>query len=189
MDELMHGQTEGQKDGLSNGRAHPLIEMRKIENHKSHGRNQFYLSVLNALRYGEKEQAETIKASASKWLRNVTSLGDVVTSPGDAGLQGFKRQRHTPYVHITGTHGWKFVSQVGPLGKFSGEKLEALNDSFKREHFRQTNGRNLRQSILIQKRFEHAKRGQAVRMHRKHAGKAPKLGCQVCEYVRALSFA
>ena len=129
-----------------------------------------YPSLLSALRNGSKADAEAIKAAGSQWLRNVVACGD-------AGLRGFEKDRITPYGHLIGTHGYEFVKQLGPMGKFSGEKLEALNDSFKMGHLRQTNGRDLHASILVQKRKEIAMRREAERRQKQNAQKVPKLGC------------
>lgn len=128
-------------------------------------------SLLSALRNGSKADAEAIKAAGSQWLRNVVACGD-------AGLRGFEKDRITPYGHLIGTHGYEFVKQLGPMGKFSGEKLEALNDSFKMGQLRQTNGRDLHASILVQKRKEIAMRREAERRQKQNAQKVPKLGCQ-----------
>ena len=93
-------------------------------------------------------------------------------------MRGFARDRHTPYVHIVGIHAPVWNRQLGPLGKFGGEKLENLNDQFKRGHLRQTNGRDFHASIQIQKRFEVARRNQSERRQLANAERVPKQGCQ-----------
>ena len=128
-------------------------------------------SLLKAICNGTKEEAPTIAASAIQWLRDINACGD-------AGMLGFARKRHTPYVHIIGIHAPEWNRQLGPLRKFGGEKLENLNDQFKRGHLRQTAGKDFLASIGIQKRHEMARRNQSVRGYLKNAERVPKQGCQ-----------
>ena len=128
-------------------------------------------SLLKAIRTGKREEASTIAVAASQWLRNIVACGD-------AGLQGYKKERITPYVHITSTHAPEWNRQLGPLSKFGGEKLERLNDEFKRGHLRQTNGKDMHASILTQKRFEIAKRNESERRQQKILERKSKQGCQ-----------
>ena len=93
-------------------------------------------------------------------------------------MQGFKKERHTPYVHITGVHAPEWNRQLGPLNKFGGVKLENLNDQFKRGHLRQKNGKDMLSSICVQKRREVALRNQLERRQQKNAERVPKQGCQ-----------
>ena len=93
-------------------------------------------------------------------------------------MHGFAKERHTPYVHIVGVHAPEWNRQLGPLRKFGGEKLENLNDQFKRGHLRQTNGKDMIASIRAQKRYELAQRNQSERRQQKNDERVPKQGCQ-----------
>ena len=93
-------------------------------------------------------------------------------------MHGFAKERHTHYVHIVGVHAPEWNRQLGPLRKFGGEKLENLNDQFKRGHLRQTNGKDMIASIRVEKRREVAWRNHSERRQQKNAKRAPKQGCQ-----------
>ena len=110
--------------------------------------------------------------AAALWAQNFIRCGA-------AGIQGFEATRLTPYFHIMATHAPFLVSEIGGLSRFSGEKLEALNDAFKRGHVRQTNSRDVKSSIVTQKRREIAIRAENIRRHSRKANHEPKLGCQV----------
>ena len=71
------------------------------------------------------------------------------------------------------------VGDIGGLDRFSGEKLEKLNDQFKRVHMRQTNSNDIKASILTQKRREIAARAECIRKHNSLASHEPKQSCQV----------
>ena len=71
------------------------------------------------------------------------------------------------------------VGDVGGLSRFSGEKLEAINDAFKRGHMRQTNSNDIKASVLTQKRREVALRAEALRRQKLTASRPIKLSCQV----------
>ena len=129
-------------------------------------------SLLSFIKDGSRSDANAIEAAGRRWLRTIASCGA-------AGIRGFSKDRLTPYVHLVGTHAGNLVRQVGGLRKFSGEKLEALNDSVKQGHLRQTNGRDLHASIRIQKRREIALRVEAIPRHERASQKTPKATCQV----------
>ena len=133
---------------------------------------KFYTSLLNAIRTGTSDDAESIQASATQWLGSVNSCGD-------AGLRGFKKDRITPYGHLISTHAGVMVQKYGGIGDLSGQKLEAINDSWKIGYLRQTNCRDIHASIHIQKQREFALRAQAEQQHLEDAHKLPKSGCQV----------
>ena len=71
------------------------------------------------------------------------------------------------------------VGDIGGLDRFSGEKLEKLNDMFKRSYMRQTNCNDIKASILTQKRREIAFRAESLRKQILQASREPKQGCQV----------
>ena len=54
-------------------------------------------SHLKAICNGTKAEAPIISASAIQWLQDINACGD-------AGMLGFARKRHAPYVHIIGIH-------------------------------------------------------------------------------------
>ena len=74
----------------------------------------------------KKEDAERIAVAAGEWGRNFLALGDT-------GLRGFGRANLTPYAHLVMVHAPYMVGKLGGLGRFSGERLEKLNDEVKGE--------------------------------------------------------
>ena len=119
-----------------------------------------------------REEAPQVAAAASSWAQNFLACGE-------AGIRGFESTRLTPYFHLIATHAPYMVAEIGGLSRFSGEKLEALNDSFKRGHMRQTNSQDMKASIITQKRREVALRDENLRRQKQKANRLPKLGCQV----------
>ena len=119
-----------------------------------------------------REEAPQVAAAAASWAKNFIGCGE-------AGIRGFESSRLTPYFHLLATHAPTMVAEVGGLSKFSGEKLEALNDAFKCGHLRQTNSNDIKVSIITQKRREIALRDQNLRRKKQKANRPPKLGCQV----------
>ena len=90
-----------------------------------------------------KEDAAKVADAAAMWGRNFLACGT-------AGLRGFMPKNLTPYAHIVKDHVPHMISKLGGLGRFSGERLEKLNDEFKQTFHRfglqlnmERHGRNL----------------------------------------------
>ena len=120
----------------------------------------------------QRGDAPSVKTSALEW-------GKAFLSCGEAGIRGFQPKHLTPYCHFLMTHSPAYVAEFGGLRKFSGEKLEHLNDEFKKSHLRQTNCKDVCVTLRIQKRRELALRNQAIRKMNKNAQTPVKMGCQV----------
>ena len=129
------------------------------------------LSLLNYIGKGKREEASQIAAAASTWAQNFIRCGN-------AGLRGFESTRLTPYFHLVATHAASLVGEIGGLDRFSGEKLEKLNDMFKRSHMRLTNWNDIKASIMTHKRREIAFRAESIRKQIQDASREPKHGCQ-----------
>ena len=82
------------------------------------------LSLLRLIAKGKKEDADEVQAAATSWGSNFLACGEV-------GLRGFQPPNFTPYAHLIKDHAPHMVRQLGGLGRFSGERLEKLNDEFK----------------------------------------------------------
>lgn len=72
------------------------------------------------------------------------------------GLKGFSRRNITPYAHWFGVHLARIIQLFGGLGKYSGEALEKKNDLVKKTLLRQTNHRDILETLKVEKRREEA---------------------------------
>ena len=82
-------------------------------------------------------------------------------------------------MHVLMTHAAKQIEEVGPLNRFSGQDLENCNDQFKKGHNRQTNQKSITESVLVQQRYQLARRAKELRILNKKANKVPRATCQV----------
>ena len=106
-------------------------------------------------------------------------LGTQFLDCGKKGLRGFEEKHITPYLHYLTTHTAPMVADVGGLNAFSGERLERLNDEFKKDFMRQTNCRNVCDALRVQLRRQLAQRNKEIRTLERNANKAVKMTCQV----------
>ena len=86
-------------------------------------------------------------------------------------MRGFQPKNITPYWHSLMTHADEVVKEVGPLDDHNGESLEKENDEFKNSHLRQTNCKDICETLRIQKRREMGKRNEAIRVKAKQAAR------------------
>ena len=95
------------------------------------------------------------------------------------GMRGFSEKHITPYMHVAKTHAAHMVAELGGLSRFSGEALEHSNDEFKKNHMRQTNCKDICESLRVQKRRELARRNKEIQAMNRNTNKPVRHSCQV----------
>ena len=97
---------------------------------------------------GQPEDAPTLAQMTNKWINSFLRLGDM-------GLEHFQKKDLTPYCHWFNVHVPYALSLYGGLSKLSGELVENQNDQIKRTFLQRCHHKDLKQTLLIEKRREH----------------------------------
>ena len=128
--------------------------------------------LVDLVKHATKDEAANVQRAALDWGKAFLDLGR-------KGFRGFQPNNLTPYCHLIITHAAEQVARDGPLNRFSGERLERINDEIKQLHLRQTNCLYIENTIQLQKRYEMARRKKEIKIMQRNANKVQKMSCQV----------